>query len=110
MGDTLIVSELSRLGRSMLECMEMLSIAAHKGIHLHAVKGAWQPDGSVQSKIIAMPFAMAAEIERNLIAHRTSEPLQPKTPAGHNLGRPRRPGQQHPSTYYPKPQPHLPKV
>ncbi len=27
-GDTLIVSELSRLGRSMLECMEILSIAS----------------------------------------------------------------------------------
>jgi DNA invertase Pin-like site-specific DNA recombinase len=29
-GDTLIVSELSRLGRSMLECMEILSIASEK--------------------------------------------------------------------------------
>jgi hypothetical protein len=26
-GDNLVVSELSRLGRSMLECMEILSIA-----------------------------------------------------------------------------------
>lgn len=31
-GDNLIVSELSRLGRSMLECMEILSIASQKGI------------------------------------------------------------------------------
>jgi predicted site-specific integrase-resolvase len=61
-GDTLVVSELSRLGRSMLECMEMLSIATQKGIHLHAVKGEWQLDGSMQSTIIAMAFAMAAEI------------------------------------------------
>ena len=33
-GDTIIVSELSRLGRSMLECMEILSIASQKGIEL----------------------------------------------------------------------------
>jgi len=34
-GDTLIVSELSRLGRSMLECMEILSIAQKiKSLHM----------------------------------------------------------------------------
>jgi DNA invertase Pin-like site-specific DNA recombinase len=66
-GDTLVVSELSRLGRSMLECMEILALAAQKGLHLHAVKGDWQLDGSMQSTIIAMAFAMAAEIERELI-------------------------------------------
>ena len=32
-GDTLLVSELSRLGQSMLECMEILSIATQKDIH-----------------------------------------------------------------------------
>jgi len=33
-GDSLIVSELSRLGRSMLECMEILSIAMSAGIRI----------------------------------------------------------------------------
>jgi hypothetical protein len=33
-GDSLIVSELSRLGRSMLECIEILSIATEKGLHI----------------------------------------------------------------------------
>ena len=102
MGDTLIVSELSRLGRSMLECMEILSIAAHKGIHLHAVKGAWQLDGSVQSTIIAMAFAMAAEIERDLIAQRTREALRAKKAAGVQLGRPRGPGKSKLDPYQPE--------
>src|SRR5829696_983442 len=48
-GDNLIVSELSRLGRSMLECMEILSIATDKHIRIYAVKGNWQLDGSIQS-------------------------------------------------------------
>lgn len=73
--DNLIVSELSRLGRSMLECMEILSIVAQKGINIYAVKGNWQLDKSIQSKIIAMAFAMAAEIERDLISKRTIEAL-----------------------------------
>src|SRR5437764_9488840 len=60
--DTIIVSELSRLGRSMLECIEILSIASQKGINIYAIKGNWQLDNSIQSKIIAMAFAMAAEI------------------------------------------------
>jgi DNA invertase Pin-like site-specific DNA recombinase len=88
-GDHLIVSELSRLGRSMLECMEILSIASQKGIHIYAVKGNWRLDGSIQSKIIAMAFAMAAEIERDLISQRTKEALAARTKAGQSLGRPR---------------------
>jgi DNA invertase Pin-like site-specific DNA recombinase len=39
-GDRLIVPELSRLGRSMLEIMEMLSIAKDKGLNIYAVTGA----------------------------------------------------------------------
>jgi DNA invertase Pin-like site-specific DNA recombinase len=86
--DHLIVSELSRLGRSMLECMEILSVAAEKGIHVYAVKGNWQLDGSMQSKIMAMVLAMAAEIERDLISQRTKEALAAKKQLGMKLGRP----------------------
>ena len=72
-GDTLIVSELSRLGRSMLECMEILSVAVEKGVRVYAVKGNWSLDSSIQSKIVAMAFSMASEIERDLISQRTKE-------------------------------------
>lgn len=88
-GDNLIVSELSRLGRSMLECMEILSIASKKQINIYAVKGNWQLDQSIQSKILAMAFAMAAEIERDLISQRTKEALAAKRKAGMKLGRPK---------------------
>ena len=91
-GDNIIVSELSRLGRSMLECMEILSIALEQGIHVYAVKGNWQLDQSIQSKIIAMAFSMAAEIERDLISQRTKEALRAKKAAGMKLGRPKGPG------------------
>lgn len=87
--DNLIVSELSRLGRSMLECMEILSVASQKEINIYAVKGNWQLDNSIQSKIIAMAFSMAAEIERDLISQRTKEALAAKKKAGVKLGRPR---------------------
>lgn len=88
-GDSLIVSELSRLGRSMLECMEILSIASQRQINIFAVKGNWQLDQSIQSKIVAMAFSMAAEIERDLISQRTKEALAAKKLAGIKLGRPK---------------------
>lgn len=91
-GDRIVVSELSRLGRSMLECMEILSIASQKGIYVYAVKGNWQLDRSIQSKIVAMAFSMASEIERDLISKRTVEALKVKKDAGMKLGRPRGPG------------------
>ncbi|MCK9620777.1 MAG: recombinase family protein [Methylobacter sp.] len=91
-GDSLIVSEMSRLGRSMLECMEILSIAMERGVHVYSVKGNWRLDQSIQSKIIAMAFSMAAEIERDLISQRTKEALRAKKASGMSLGRPKGPG------------------
>lgn len=88
-GDNIIVSEISRLGRSMLECMEILSIASSKGIKVYAVKGNWQLDGSLSSKIMAMAFALASEIEHDLISERTKEALRVKKQQGLLLGRPR---------------------
>ena len=88
-GDHLVVSELSRLGRSMLECMEILSVASQRQINIYAIKGNWQLDRSIQSKIIAMAFSMAAEIERELISQRTREALAVKKRQGVKLGRPK---------------------
>jgi DNA invertase Pin-like site-specific DNA recombinase len=90
--DVLIVAEMSRLGRSMLEIMEILATCARKGIRVFAAKGNWTLDGSLQSKIMAMVLAMAAEIERDLISQRTRSALATKKAQGVILGRPRGPG------------------
>ncbi len=72
----------------MLECMEIMSIALEKQITIYAIKGNWQLDDSLQSKIIAMTFSIAAEIERDLISQRTREALVEKK-QGVKLGRPK---------------------
>jgi DNA invertase Pin-like site-specific DNA recombinase len=100
--DTIIVSELSRLGRSMLECMEILSVATQKQINVYTVKGNWRLDKSIQSKIIAMAFSMAAEIERDLISQRTKEALRFKKAQGMKLGRPKGPGKSKLDPYRPE--------
>ena len=91
-GDRLIVPEMSRLGRSMLEIMEILSIAKEKGISVYDVKNGWDLNGSIQSKVMAMVFSIAAEIERDLIRKRTTEGLKAAKARGVILGRPKGPG------------------
>jgi len=88
-GDILIVPELSRLGRSMLEIMELLSILLRKGVELHIVKNNQILKDDLQSKVFAMAFSIAAEIERELISQRTKEALQRRKAEGKPLGRPK---------------------
>ena len=88
-GDRLIVPEFSRLGRSMLEIMEMLSILKDREVNVYAVKGEWELNGSLQSKIMAMVFSIASEIERDLISKRTKEALRARKVAGVKLGGPK---------------------
>ena len=89
--DVIIVTELSRLGRSMLECMEILSLVTYKGIYVYSVKGNWQLNQSSQSKI-SLAFSMATEIERDLISQRIKDGLRPKKAQGIKVGRPKGPG------------------
>ena len=91
-GDSLLVAEMSRLGRSMMEIMEILSQCTDRGIHVFAAKGNWALDNSLPSKIMAAVLAMAAEIERELISQRTKAALATKRASGVVLGRPRGPG------------------
>jgi DNA invertase Pin-like site-specific DNA recombinase len=91
-GDRLIVPELSRMGRSMLEIMEIMAVAKEKGIAIYDIKNGWELNGSIQSKVMAMVFSIAAEIERDLISKRTTEGLRAARARGKLLGRPKGPG------------------
>ena len=87
--DVLIVSELSRLGRSMLEVMTLLCELSDRGIKVYAIKGNHRVDNSIASKVMTMVLCMASEIERDLISQRTKEALQKKKQEGVTLGRPK---------------------
>lgn len=87
-GDLLICSELSRLGRNMLMVMSILNICADRGIAIHTIKDNFDLSDNLNSKIIAFAFALASEIERNLISQRTKEALALRKKAGVKLGRP----------------------
>lgn len=87
-GDRLICTELSRLGRNMLMVMSILNTCSAKGIYIHSIKDNFDLSDNINSKIIAFAFALAAEIERNLISQRTKEALALKKASGIRLGRP----------------------
>jgi DNA invertase Pin-like site-specific DNA recombinase len=91
-GDTIIVSELSRLGRSTLQILEIMKEAKEREVAVYALKGGWSLNGSMESKIVLTMLAMMSEIERDLISERTKEGLRAARAKGRQLGRPKGPG------------------
>ncbi|MGE4287021.1 MAG: recombinase family protein [Phycisphaerae bacterium] len=87
-GDSIVVSELSRLGRSLLQILEIIECCRSKDVKVYAVKGSWSLEDSMQSKILSMFLGMASEIERDLISSRTKEALRARKATGMKLGRP----------------------
>jgi DNA invertase Pin-like site-specific DNA recombinase len=89
-GDLIVCSELSRLGRSFFMIMSILSGCMERGVKVWTIKDNYRLGDDIQSKVLAFAFGLSAEIERNLIAHRTKEALARCKAEGKKLGR--RPG------------------
>lgn len=87
-GDLLIASELSRLGRKLLEVMSILHFCMKTEATIMTIKDNFRLDAGIQSKVLAFAFGLAAEIERNLISQRTKEALASRKAKGMVLGRP----------------------
>jgi len=89
--DHIIVAEVSRLGRSALQVLEILECAAKQQVSVHIAKSNLVMDGSIQSTITATILGLAAEIEREFISVRTREALAQRKTDGAQLGRPKGP-------------------
>lgn len=88
-GDVIVVAEVSRLGRSALQVLEILEFAANHKISVHVAKNRFVMDGSMQATITATILGLAAQIEREFISLRTKEALAKRKQDGKSLGRPK---------------------
>ena len=87
-GDTIICSELSRLGRNLFMIMEILNICMVRSCRLWTIKDGYHLGDDINAKVLAFAFGLSAEIERNLISQRTKEALARKRAEGVHIGRP----------------------
>jgi DNA invertase Pin-like site-specific DNA recombinase len=88
-GDTLIVSETSRISRRLIDVLNTIQGLLDRGVNIIAVKEGIVFKDDINSKVLAFAFGLSAEIERNLISARTREALAKKKADGVKLGRPR---------------------
>jgi DNA invertase Pin-like site-specific DNA recombinase len=88
-GDTIICTELSRLGRSLFMIMEILNLCMRRDCHVWTIKDNYRLGNDIPSKVLAFAFAISAEIERDLISQRTKQALARCKAEGMKLGRPR---------------------
>ena len=86
-GDTLIVTEISRLSRSLTDIMGVMGQCVEKGVNVYTTKEKYRFDDSINSKVLCFAFGLVAEIERNLISMRTKEALALRRAEGKSLGR-----------------------
>src|SRR5437773_10021786 len=87
--DILIVTEISRLGRSLLEVMSILHTLMEKQAKVYTTKERYELGNNINSKVLAFAFSLSAEIERSMISSRTKEALARKKSEGKKLGRPK---------------------
>ncbi len=73
--DVLLVTELSRLGRSLLEVMSILHTLMEKEVKVFTTKERYELGNNISSKVLAFAFSLSAEIERSMISSRTKEAL-----------------------------------
>jgi len=88
--DTLIVTELSRLGRSTAEVIVLVNALVRRDIRLIVIKQNLDiHKHDMNSKIIITLFSLFAELERDMISIRTKEALSAKKNKGMVLGKPK---------------------
>jgi DNA invertase Pin-like site-specific DNA recombinase len=88
--DTLMVTELSRLGRSTSEVIELVNTLATRDVRVIICKqNLYISQHDINSKVSLTLFSLFAELERDLISLRTKEALASKKRQGQVLGKPK---------------------
>ncbi len=86
-GDTLVVSEISRLGRSVGEIITVIDALVKRHVRFVAIKEGIRLEGrqDVQSKVLVTLFSLFADIERELMPCGPRRASPPPEPPGNAL-------------------------
>ena len=88
--DILIVTELSRLGRSTAEVIGLINELLQKQVRVIVIKQQLDiKQQDMTSKVMITLFSLFSELERDLISSRTKEALASKKRKGMVLGKPK---------------------
>ena len=87
-GDVFITSEVSRIGRTISQIFEFISILLEKEVKIYFTKSNFPIDGSINSQMLIFAMSITAQLERELIASRTRSAMQKLKAEGKKLGRP----------------------
>lgn len=88
-GDTLLVAELSRLGRNMVETLQLIEDLSQRGIELVFVRQPELSTTGAHGKLLLAIYSYFAEAEREFISMRTKQGLAAIKASGKSLGRPK---------------------
>lgn len=88
-GDHLLVAELSRLGRNMLETLNIINTLSERDIRLTFVRQPELSTSGSHAKLLLAIYSYFAEAERDYISLRTKQGLAAAKANGAQLGRPK---------------------
>ena len=89
-GDTVVVTELTRLSRSVRDLFDLVAQINAIGADIKSLKESWIDTGTPQGKLLFAIFAGISQFERDLIRQRTMEGLSAARARGKNGGRPKK--------------------
>lgn len=90
-GDVIIVSELTRLSRSVKDLFDLIDLINQKKSNIRSIKEPWLNTTTPHGKLLFSIFAGISQFDRDLISQRTIEGLVSARARGRNGGRPKKP-------------------
>lgn len=88
-GDTVIITELTRLGRSVKELFAIIERVHETGASIKSLRETWLDTTTPQGNLLFTIFAGLSQFERDLIRQRTKSGLEAARARGRKGGRPK---------------------
>lgn len=88
-GDTVVITELTRLGRSVKELFNIIERVHDAGASIKSLRETWLDTTTPQGNLLFTIFTGLSQFERDLIRQRTKDGLEAARARGRKGGRPK---------------------